>query len=182
MRLSEHKELKIEILALPQKDKDKLLLRLVAKDKVLTEHLHFVLLEEEEDLRNRVAQIKEEITNKDKNLTTAKEVLVNLRKLMKSINHFFKVTKSNFEEVELRIFLLNHTAIEFKGRNFSSYKNYEQLFAIFVKSVAATLKKFEKLHEDLQFDLREDLNKLLTKIFNKSMAPIALDLGLPKQL
>lgn len=183
MRLSEHKELKIEIVALPQKDKDKLLLRLVAKDKVLTEHLHFVLLEEEEDLRNRVAKIKEEIINTDKSLTTAKEVLVNLRKLMKSINHFFKVTKSNFEEVELRIFLLNHTAIEFKGRSFSSFKNYEQLFGIFfVKSVAATLKKFEKLHEDLQFDLMEDLNKLLNKTFNKSMAPIALDLGLPKQL
>ena len=183
MRLSEHKELKIEILALPQKDKDKLLLRLVAKDKVLTEHLHFVLLEGEEDLRNRVAQIKEEITNTDKNLTTAKDVLANLRKLMKLINHFFKVTKSSFEEVELRIFLLNHTAIEFKARSFSSYKNYEQLFGIFfVKSVAATLKKFEKLHEDLQFDLREDLNKLLIKTFTKNTATIALDLGLPKQL
>ena len=41
MKLSEHKDLKKEILALPVKEKDKLLLRLVAKDKVLTEHLHF---------------------------------------------------------------------------------------------------------------------------------------------
>ena len=46
MKLSEHKELKKEILALPVKEKDKLLLRLVAKDKVLTEHLHFLLLED----------------------------------------------------------------------------------------------------------------------------------------
>lgn len=183
MRLSEHKELKIEILALPQKDKDKLLLRLVAKDKVLTEHLHFLLLEDEEQLRERVMAIKEEIVTTTKNLATAKDVLVNLRKLMKLINHFFKVTKANFEEVELRIFLLNYTPTEFKSRIYSSSKNYEQLFAVFyIKSALATLKKFEKLHEDLQFDLREDLNKLLSKIVNTDMAPIALDLGLPKQL
>ena len=58
-----------------------------------------------------------------------------------------------------------------------------KLFAVFfIKSVLATLKKFEKLHEDLQFDLREDLNKLLSNIFHKNMAAIALDLGLPKQV
>ncbi|MBC7616047.1 MAG: hypothetical protein H7202_08280 [Pedobacter sp.] len=183
MRLSEHKDLKIEILALPTKEKDKLLLRLVAKDKVLTEHLHFLLLEDEENLRERVAALKEEIANADKKLTNAKDVLWNLRKLTKLINHFLKVTKANFEEVELRIFLFNHTQFEFKAKIFSSYKNYDQLFAIyFVKSISVTLKKFEKLHEDLQFDLKEDLNKLLSKIYHKNMASIALDLGLPKQV
>lgn len=183
MKLSEHKELKVEILALPQKDKDKLLLRLVAKDKVLTEHLHFMLLEDESNLRDRVLAIKEEIKNTAKNLTTAKDVLVNLRKLIKLINHFLKVTKANFEEIELRIFLLNQITTEFKSRIISSFKNYDQLFAVFfVKSVISTLKKFEKLHEDLQFDLKEDLNKLLSKAYKKSTADIALTLGLPKQL
>ncbi len=183
MRLSEHKELKAEILALPPKEKDKLLLRLVAKDKVLTEHLHFLLLEDEEGLKTRVIALKEEIEYMARNLTSAKEVLVNLRKSIKLINHFLKVTKANFEDVELRIFLLNHTEIEFKSRIFSSLKNYELLFSVFfVKSIRATLNKFEKLHEDLQFDLHEDLNKLLSKAYHKSMATIALDLGLPKQL
>jgi len=183
MKLSEHKDLKVQILALPPKEKDKLLLRLIAKDKVLTEHLHFILLEDEENLKERVALLKEEIQEGNKNLSSAKEVLMNLRKLIKLINHFLRVTKANFEDVELRIFLLNHTIIEFKTRIFSSFKNYEQLFAVFfVKSVLATLKKFEKLHEDLQFDLSENLNQLLTKAYHKSMANIALELGLPKQV
>lgn len=183
MRLSEHKELKVEILALPPKEKDKLLLRLVAKDKVLTEHLHFLLLEDEESLNARVAILKEEIIDTVKSHSTAKEVLVDLRKSIKQINHFLKVTKANFEDVDLRIFLLNHTETEFKWKAFSSLKNYEHLFSIFfVKSTLTTLKKFEKLHEDLQFDLREDLNKLLNKVYHKSMATIALDLGLPKQV
>lgn len=183
MKLSEHKALKTEILALPPKEKDKLLLRLVAKDKVLTEHLHFLLLEDEVDLKARVVALKEEIKNTSKDFDIAKDVLVNLRKQMKLINHFLKVTKANFEDVELRIFLLNHTQIEFKARSYSSFKNYEQLFAVFfVKSIRTTLTKFEKLHEDLQFDLQEDFNKLLSKAYHKSMASIASDLGLPKQL
>ena len=183
MRLSEHKELKIEILALPQKEKDKLLLRLVAKDKVLTEHLHFLLLEDETNLNERVALLKQEIIDTNKNLHTAKDVLINLRKQLKLINHFFKVTKANFEDVELRIFLLNCTTTEFKSKFFSSFKNYDQLFSVFfVKSVLATLKKFDKLHEDLQFDLKEDLNKLLGKTFAKNMAAMANDLGLPTQV
>ncbi len=61
MLLSEHKDLKMEIRSLPEKEKDKLLLRLIAKDKVLTEHLHFKLLEDESDLGARHDKLHEEI-------------------------------------------------------------------------------------------------------------------------
>jgi hypothetical protein len=61
MKLSEHKDLKASIINLPPKEKDKLLLRLIAKDKVLTEHLHFKLLEDELDLEDRKNRIKSDI-------------------------------------------------------------------------------------------------------------------------
>lgn len=188
MKLSEHKELKIEILALPPKEKDKLLLRLVAKDKVLTEHLHFLLLEDESHLRDRIATIKEHILQNMQHLkelknVSAKDVLVNLRKLAKQVNHNLRVTKANFEDVELRVFLFNNTITQFKSNSFSSSKNYEQLFAsYFVKSTLITLRKIDKLHEDLQFDLKEEIDKLLTKIYNGNMAAIAHDLDLPKHI
>ncbi len=188
MKLSEHKDLKIEILALPPKEKDKLLLRLVAKDKVLTEHLHFLLLENENDLQERVAAIKTTILQTMESLAgskrvNAKEVLTALRKLAKLVNHNLRVTKANFEDVELRTFLFNHTVTEFKSGVFSSYKNYEQLFATyFIKSTLITCRKFDKLHEDLQFDLKEGLNELLKKIYKGNMASMAKDLGLPEQL
>lgn len=187
MKLSEHKNLKAEILAIPQKEKDKLLLRLVAKDKVLTERLHFLLLEDDINLKERVTNLKEEILQVEQSLvilkgTSSKDVLLGIRKLLKLINHFSKVTKASYEEVELRIFLLNQMPIKGKTRSFSIAKNYDQLLAVFfVKSVIATLKKFEKLHEDLQFDLKEDINKLLSKIYN-GIPNIAVDLGLPKQI
>jgi hypothetical protein len=188
MKLSEHKDLKIEIIALPPKEKDKLLLRLVAKDKVLTEHLHFLLLEDESNLRDRIADIKNQILKNKQQLeneksVNARQVLTNLRRLAKVVNHNFRVTKANFEDVELKIFLFNHTIVQFKSEIYSSSKNYDDLFATyFVKSTLVTLRKFDKLHEDLQFDLREEMNKLIAKIYKGYMASKAVELGLPKEI
>lgn len=187
MKLSEHKDLKAEILALPPKEKDKLLLRLIAKDKVLTEHLHFLLLEDENDLRDRVNQIKELIMQNMQNFKSSKnvnvkDVLTNLRKLAKVVNHNYRVTKAGFEDVDLRLFLYNNTITEFKSGFFSSHKNHEELFTkFFIKSTLITLRKFEKLHEDLQFDLKDEVDNLLKKIYKGSMAKMAKDLGLPEE-
>lgn len=188
MKLSEHRDLKKEILALPPKEKDKLLLRLVAKDKVLTEHLHFLLLEDKSNLKDRVEDIKNTILEKMKALKAqkslnAKEVLLSLRKLVKLTNHFAKVTKSSFDEIELKVYLFNQTIVDFKGRISSSYKNYDYLFAsYFIKQVVIVLRKLDKLHKDLQFDLKEDVNLLLDKINNSYMTSKARDLELPKEI
>ena len=86
MLLKDHKDLKAAITAIPDKEKDKLLLRLIAKDKVLTEHLHFKLLEDESDLEERHQLLKEEIDESVEMLnqmrrSTSKDALLILRKL-----------------------------------------------------------------------------------------------------
>ena len=53
--------LKQEILDLPEKEKNQLLIRLINKDQVLIEQLHFRLLENEWDLIQRFEALKEEI-------------------------------------------------------------------------------------------------------------------------
>ncbi|RZK92463.1 MAG: hypothetical protein EOO98_03065 [Pedobacter sp.] len=188
MKLSEHKDLKKEILALPVKEKDKLLLRLVAKDKVLTEHLHFLLLEDESNLNDRVAFIKNEIVDVLEDLnatpkTSAKDTLLILRKLTKQINHFYKVTKADFAEIELKLLLFNASPMRFKFKVYSLSKNYEQLYATYtVKAILMLLRKFARLHEDLQFDLKEEVNLLLAKVYESYMSRTAADLGLPKTI
>lgn len=188
MKLSEHKDLKKEILALPVKEKDKLLLRLVAKDKVLTEHLHFLLLEDESNLRDRVAFIKNEIGETLTELnttpkTSAKDALLILRKLTKQINHFYKVTKADVEELELKLMLFKMSPMAFKYKVYSLTKNHEQLLASYVvKSMQVLLRKFEKLHDDLQFDLKEEMNDVLAKIYESYISKTAINLGLPKQV
>lgn len=188
MKLSEHKDLKKEILALPAKEKDKLLLRLVAKDKVLTEHLHFLLLEDESNLRDRVAFIKNEIDETLDELnatpkTSAKDSLLILRKLTKQINHFYKVTKADVEELELKLMLFKMSPMAFRYKVYSLTKNHEQLLANYVvKSLQVLLRKFEKLHEDLQFDLKDEMNQVLAKIYDSYISKTAINLGLPKQV
>lgn len=188
MLLSEHSALKLEIKSLPEKEKDKLLLRLIAKDKVLTEHLHFKLLEDEGDLVRRQEQLMElmdagisELLSEKK--TSSKDVLLKMRKLNGSINHHFKVTRDLNSEMELRIHLLLHIPVEFNESIFSSlYKFNEKLNVYFVKTTASLLNKYYKIHEDLQFDLKEPLNLLLGKIYAHKTAAAAKTLNLPEYL
>ncbi len=188
MKLSEHKDLKKEILALPVKEKDKLLLRLVAKDKVLTEHLHFVLLEDESNLTDRVAFIKQLISEAMAGLeitpkTTSKDSLLLLRKLTKEINHFYKVTKADMQEIELKLLLFYTAPLKFKFKVYSAVKNHEQLLANYiVKAIIMLLRKFARLHEDLQFDLKEEVNQLLARIYDSYLSTTAKDWGLPKRI
>lgn len=184
MKLSEHKDLKTAITDLPIKEKDKLLLRLVAKDKVLTEHLHYKLLEDELDLEDRKEKVKTDVTEQiaDLKKLNAKEALVKVRKMITSVNHFYKVTKDPFGEVELKLFILNIVPFEYRKSIFG-YRDYMILFsAYYIKTVAVTINKYKKLHEDLQFDLGESLNNLLDKIYSSKLAPSAEAANLPKEI
>ncbi|TCD04651.1 hypothetical protein EZ449_17025 [Pedobacter frigidisoli] len=184
MKLAEHKDLKSAITELPVKEKDKLLLRLIAKDKVLTEHLHYKLLENELDLEDRKETIKADVTDQLPELKklNAKEALVRVRKMITSVNHFYKVTKDPLGEVELKLFILNIIPLEYK-RSVLGYRDYGFLFtAYYVKTIEVTINKFRKLHEDLQFDLSESLNNLLDKIYSSKLAAAAEASNLPKEI
>lgn len=184
MKLAEHKNLKTAIIDLPIKEKDKLLLRLVAKDKVLTEHLHFKLLEDESDLEDRKEAIKNNIESQLAELKklNAKEALAKVRKMITLVNHFYKVTKDPIGEVELKIFVLNVIPLEYK-KSFLGYRDFGFLFASFyIKTTQVTINKFKKLHEDLQFDLTENLNQLLGKIYSSKLAAVAESSDLPKEI
>lgn len=188
MLLSEHKELKLEIKSLPQKEKDKLLLRLIAKDKVLTEHLHFKLMEDEQDLISRQEKLQDLIDDGVLELVNAKkpnskDTLLKMRKLNGSINHHFKVTKDLSSEMELRVRLLNQVPVDFKESFYSPlYKFNERLMVYFVRTTVSVLNKYHKLHEDLQFDLKDQLNILLAKVYQHHTAKLAAALKLPEQL
>jgi hypothetical protein len=188
MLLSAHKELKNAIIALPTKEKDKLLLRLIAKDKVLTEHLHFKLLEDEDGLQHRRELLEQEIdvsieSLKSNKRATSKDTLLVMRRLNGMINHHFKVTKDVNTEVELRIHLLNTLPVQLKDSVYSAISAYnDKLISYFVRTTLSAYKKFIKMHEDLQFDLSEQFNRVLSKVNQGRMANASRELGLPEQL
>lgn len=175
MSLHKDPDLKKAVLSLPQKEKDKLLVRLINKDKMLIKQLHFQLLEDEQDLENRIYKLKKTLYElfedtmsiyKIKNQSSFQHYK-NLNSLMRDasgiINEHEKVTKDKFSEVECRIFILKE-----------AFKRYPTLFNESLSTTAfklhkytslrikATITKYKKLHEDLQFDLKEELENILS--------------------
>jgi hypothetical protein len=68
------KELKDAILAMPAAEKDKLLLRLVAKDDDLCKKLEYKLLDEESSLEERREEIRQVIASLSKAPITAQVI------------------------------------------------------------------------------------------------------------
>jgi hypothetical protein len=99
---------------------------------------------------------------------------------MTSINHFYKVTKSDFDEVYLKLNLLNTLwyvspqTIAMRSRRLLLEKKFA---AYFTKQVQRLWQKFQKLHEDLQFDLKSDFESLLSKIKQADFLADEIDQG-----
>ncbi|PRD49030.1 hypothetical protein [Sphingobacterium haloxyli] len=173
MSLHKQPELKEAVLHLPQKEKDKLLVRLVGKDKMLMKQLHFQLLEDQVDLEDRIEKLKERLTvlfaegrNAVKNVpvySNYKELQSLIRQASGLVNEHEKITKDKYSEIDCRIYILNEAFRRFprlfeKSAVHSSFKLHDYVKA----RVKTTTNKFEKLHEDLQFDLQESMEEMLS--------------------
>lgn len=188
MLLKDHQDLKAAIIAIPAREKDKLLLRLIAKDKVLTEHLHFKLLEDLSDLEYRRQCLMEEIDELVSELGRmkkqgSKEALVVFRKLNGRVNHHFKVTRDAGTEVEVRLYLLKMIPLAYHESTFSPLAKFnERLRTYYLRTGLALYKKYRKLHEELQFDLKEGVSFFLLKIKECGLGKAAQEIGLPEEL
>src|SRR5690606_7959433 len=106
MSLHKHPELKEAVLRLPQKEKDKLLVRLIGKDKMLMKQLHFQLLEDQVDLADRIEGLKQQLStllsdsrNRVKNLpvfSSYKELHAVLRQASGLINDHERLTSERY--------------------------------------------------------------------------------------
>ena len=104
------KEFKQALSEFSSKEKDKLIFRLLKKDKLLSKKLYFELIEEEttDNKRNTMeSYLKERITDLSKHIGNPKYFLVLVRKLSGEITEHVKVTTDKFGDVFLNLFLVN---------------------------------------------------------------------------
>lgn len=176
MRLRDLPELKLSILDLSQKEKDKLLLRLIAKDDVLVEQLHFQLLEHESDLNERtrivfqkIDQLFDDATKliNPKNINSGQRVLLLLQKSQSGlINFHSQITKDKLSEFELRVYILKESFERFSflyedkilGTNAEKLLKYQQA------RLQLITKLFNQFHEDVQYDFKKDFDFISTFI------------------
>lgn len=163
------KDLEKAILEMPQKEKDKILLRLIDKNVILVEQLHYRLLEDEDyDLQVRKDKAIEAIVYFSKlgNVKYPKFILKHLRSANGSITHFKKITANKIGEIELYLILLNsffenHSFIT----NYPLYHPDVNLIRLYLcNKLSALLKLIDKVHEDYKIEFAPALNKLLAQM------------------
>jgi len=148
---------------LSNKEKDKLLFRLIAKDAALVERLTFELLEGKETKDDRREEIYQKI---DKGFDRYRYyspgyLLLVLRSLSGDINRHLKTTKDKYGEIQLNLLMLNKSLGLFgeKIRNAPSHKS-RTFNAYVVKRAIKLVGLLRKLHEDYLLDFQEGIQKL----------------------
>ena len=180
-------KLKEAIKLMPVREKDKLLLRLVAKNPILVEQLYFQLIEGKEAVENRRQQLSnqiiEDVRASADYFYSPGYLLLNLRDISGSINHHVKVTKDKYGEIELNLLMLNQT-FSLLATNLQSFserksKTFDEYV---VKRTQKIIKLLDHMHEDVRFDFRDSLRNLLMNINQQlTTSKVAIDLGLDVQ-
>ena len=165
------KEFKQALSEFSSKEKDKLIFRLLRKDKLLSKKLYFELIEEEttDDKRNKMeSYLKERITDLSKHIGNPKYFLVLVRKLSGEITEHVKVTTDKFGDVFLNLFLVNtileHNDKLSRQRFDAVYKLYIYLINKIIKALIQIQKldedywlEFDEILTDIDFQLHENL-------------------------
>ncbi|EEI91430.1 hypothetical protein HMPREF0765_3150 [Sphingobacterium spiritivorum ATCC 33300] len=193
MSLHQDPELKKAVLNLPQKEKDKLLVRLISKDKMLIKQLHYQLLEDENDLEDRIISLRaqlQQLFNTGTSQVGGSPNFSNftgLNRLVKQasgmVNEHEKVTKDKVSEVEFRIYILSRAIEGYPELFQSSYQSAAHKLHKYISGrLKHVLTKYDKLHEDLQFDFREDLQRILDVATKSALHSYIRDLKLQTEL
>lgn len=172
-------EFKNAILQLPSKEKDKLLLRLLKRDVILANQLHFELISGDsvQDRRSRMeAHIKQKIEWATNRFSSLDSLLVDIRSLSADITENVKITKDKYGDVSLNLLMLNELLKNNNARIAKS--NFKKTSAISIYIIARIFKilvSIKALHEDYLIEFEAGLNELAQAIEKN---PILLNMAI----
>lgn len=181
-------ELAVAIRHMSVDRKDKLLLRLAAKDKILIAQLEFELIEGKATVEERVAALKLSIK---KTLEEARNyhftpgiLMMNLRSLNARITEHVKITKDKLGEVTLTLYLLAEAFRLFSpALQHTFWHNPANFSEYVVRRLQLILKKTEKLHEDYYIEFKDELQNLLDFIYSYNpTARLAKEAQIPRYI
>lgn len=175
-------DLKKAIVHMPGVEKDKLLLRLIAKDPILGEKLQFELVERRQTVDDRRELIRAFIQRTATlNADTPGWLMMDMRTVSGYISRHLKVTKDKYGEVELMLHMLN-TFYDHNAHLLHKYNSRSDKCAQYIaKRTDQVLKKASKLDPDYHIEFADEINKLLRWVHGNAPAHYARQLGLPKE-
>lgn len=157
-------EFKEALSQLPDKEKDKLILKLLKKDYILSERLYFELLEPYtlESRRNSIKENQLKYLKRYQDGATHTIYLYGfLRDLSGLINEHVAITKDKYGEIELNLWITINCLELYKNliSNEPLERSYKFTAAVIAR-IFKILQLISKLHPDLAVDFRSDLNTL----------------------
>ena len=138
-------------------EKDRLIFRLLKKDKLLSKKLYFELIDQEttDDKRNAMEEvIKERISAASKYISNPKYFLTLIRKLSAEITEHVKITTDKFGDVSLNLLLINQVLEYHEKLNRERFDSVYKLHMYLINKVLKALILIKKLDEDywMEFD------------------------------
>ncbi|MCE3077199.1 deoxyuridine 5'-triphosphate nucleotidohydrolase [Chryseobacterium gwangjuense] len=161
------KEFKAAISNFSSLEKDRLIFRLLKKDKLLSKKLYFELIDPENTDQKR-AQMEENISEKlillSKYLLNHKYYLMHIRKISSEITEHVKVTTDKYGEVSLNLFLINETLENNDKLNTQRFDNVYKLYLYLINKIIKSFILTKKLDEDYWMEIDEYLREIQQKI------------------
>lgn len=171
------KEFKEAISNFTSQEKDKLIIRLLKKDRILSHRLYFELIDPEtaDDKRNQLETvIKEEVEAVAKKYGRTKYFLSGIRRISAKITEHVKITTDKFGEVSLALLLVSETF-----KNQPKLGDHYKLHIYLLNKIFRSLVLTKKLDPDYFLDLREIFETVQKQITdNKVLEELSLHNGL----
>ncbi|MFC0345030.1 deoxyuridine 5'-triphosphate nucleotidohydrolase [Epilithonimonas hispanica] len=163
------KEFKQALSEFSPAEKDKLIFRLLKKDKLLSKKLYFELIDLEtvDDKRDAMEEIiHEKVSLASKYIANQKYFLVLIRKISAEITEHVKITTDKFGDVSLNLFLINEILEHNEKLGTQRFDNVYKLYIYLINKIFKALTLVKKLNEDYWMEFDDLLENLNEKIDN----------------
>lgn len=161
------KEFKAALSAFSSTEKDKLIFRLLRKDKLLSKKLYFELIDPEttDDKRNAMEQnVEEKVLLASKYIGNAKYFLTIIRKISAEITEHIKITTDKFGEVSVNLLMVDKILDYNNDLSKQRFDNVYKLYIYIINKIFKSLVLIKKLDEDYWMEFDELLRSLRQKI------------------
>jgi len=149
---------------LPEKEKNKLILRLLKKDIPLAQRLYFELVETDtvEDKRKKMeAEIRKKVQWATNQYYSPGYLLLDAREISGMINEHVSVTKDKQGEISLNCLMVRELLEQNNHKISQAPRSKAQTFSVYVLSrMFKIMGLIRKQHEDLHIEFRDDIETI----------------------
>ena len=165
------KEFKQALSEFSSVEKDRLIFRLLKKDKLLSKKLYFELIDPEttDQKRDQMEEIiREKTMLAAKYIGNPKYYLVIIRRISAEITEHVKVTTDKFGEVYLNLFLVDQILENNDSFAQQRFDNVYKLYIYLINKIVRALLLIKKIDEDYWMEFDEILGKIDHKVHQNS--------------